>query len=84
MPNPIGPRDTVILSAVRTPVGKFGGAFREFDALKLGVAAATAALERAGVRGEQVDEVIFGSGGQPIETALELRVLRYERGDVRL
>jgi acetyl-CoA C-acetyltransferase len=80
MPNPIGPRDTVILSAVRTPVGKFGGAFREFDALKLGVAAATAALERAGVRGEQVDEVIFGSGGQPIEFANIARQIGLDAG----
>ena len=80
MTAPGGPRDTVILSAVRTPVGKFGGAFRDFDALKLGAAAALAALERSGVRGDQLDEVIFGSGGQPIEFANIARQIGLEAG----
>ncbi len=61
--------DALILSAARTPVGAFGGAFREFDALSLGVEAARAALERAKIAGDQIDEIIFGSGGQPIEFA---------------
>ena len=59
--------EAVICSAVRTPVGSFGGAFREFSALDLGVAATHSALERAGLDPGSLDEVIFGSGGQPIE-----------------
>ena len=58
-----------IVSAVRTPMGKFGGSLKDFSAADLGVIAARAALERAGVEAGQVDEVIFGcarqAGGGP-------------------
>ena len=76
----IADRDAVILSAVRTPVGSFGGAFRDFDALRLGVEASRAALERAKVAGDKVDEVIFGSGGQPIEFACIARQIGLKLG----
>lgn len=52
---------TVILSAVRTPVGSFGGALASVSAPKLGATAIKAALERAGVAPEQVSEVIMGN-----------------------
>ncbi|MFA8438323.1 acetyl-CoA C-acetyltransferase [Pueribacillus sp. YX66] len=58
---------SVIIDGARTPFGKFGGALSSFSAAKLGGFAIKAALERAQVGGEQVDEVIFGSvlqGGQ--------------------
>jgi acetyl-CoA C-acetyltransferase len=54
----------VILSAVRTPVGKFGGAFVGTSAVDLGVVASRAALDRAGLAPDQVDEVIFGHARQ--------------------
>ena len=58
-----------IVSAMRTPMGKFGGSLKDFAAADLGVIAARAALERAGVEAGQVDEVIFGcarqAGGGP-------------------
>jgi acetyl-CoA C-acetyltransferase len=54
----------VILSAVRTPVGKFGGAFRDTSAVALGVVASQEALRRAGISPAQVDEVIFGQARQ--------------------
>ena len=73
-------RDTVILSAARTPVGNFGGAFREYDALQLGATAAKAAIDRAGIGVEHIDEVIFGSGGQPIEFANIARQISLEVG----
>ena len=47
-----------ILSAVRTPIGKFGGTMASLTAADMGVVAAKAAIERAGVRPEQVEEVI--------------------------
>lgn len=72
--------EAVICSAVRTPVGNFGGAFREFSALDLGVAAAQAALERAGLDPGSLDEVIFGSGGQPIEFANVARQIALTAG----
>jgi acetyl-CoA C-acetyltransferase len=53
-----------ILSAVRTPIGKYGGSLRDFSAPDLGVMAAQGALERAGVAAQAVDEVIFGHARQ--------------------
>jgi acetyl-CoA C-acetyltransferase len=52
--------DIVIVSAARTPVGAFNGAFANLPAHELGKAAIQAALERAGVEGGRVSEVIMG------------------------
>jgi len=52
--------DAVIVSAVRTPVGTFGGQFKEVPATELGARAIEAALERAGISPEEVDEVVLG------------------------
>jgi acetyl-CoA C-acetyltransferase len=52
--------DVVIVSAARTPVGSFLGALSSLPASKLGEVAIRAALERAGVKPEEVDEVILG------------------------
>ncbi|MFO1168912.1 MAG: acetyl-CoA C-acetyltransferase [Rhodoblastus sp.] len=62
-------KDIVIVSAARTPVGSFNGAFGSMQAQELGAIAIKAALERAKVSPEDVDEVIFGQilaggGGQ--------------------
>ena len=51
---------TVILSAVRTPVGKLGGGLASMDATDLGGIAIEAALERAEVEPEQVEQVVMG------------------------
>ncbi|HKF15749.1 MAG TPA: acetyl-CoA C-acetyltransferase [Candidatus Dormibacteraeota bacterium] len=51
---------SVIVAGARTPIGKFGGAFRDLPAVGLGAAAIRAALERAGVEGTDVDYVIMG------------------------
>jgi acetyl-CoA C-acetyltransferase len=53
-----------ILSAVRTPIGKFGGALASCTAADMGVVAAKAAMERAAVRPEQIEETIFGNARQ--------------------
>ena len=53
-----------ILSAVRTPIGKFGGSLASLTAADLGVVAAKAAMERAGVNPQQVEETIFGNARQ--------------------
>jgi acetyl-CoA C-acetyltransferase len=53
-------KDVVIVSAARTPVGSFGGAFASVAAHRLGAAALKGALERAGVAGGEVSEVILG------------------------
>jgi acetyl-CoA C-acetyltransferase len=52
--------DIVIVSAARTPVGAFNGAFGSLPAHELGKVAIKAALDRAGVEGGQVSEVILG------------------------
>ena len=52
--------DIVIASAARTPVGSFNGAFASLSAHALGTIAIKAALERAGIEGGDVDEVILG------------------------
>src|SRR5690348_3491896 len=56
--------DVFIVSAVRTPIGKFGGSLASLTAADMGVIAAQAALERAGVQAEQVQETIFGNARQ--------------------
>jgi len=52
--------DIVIVSATRTPVGAFNGAFANLPAHELGKSAIKAAMERAGISGDRVNEVILG------------------------
>ena len=56
--------DVYILSAVRTPIGKFGGSLASMTAADMGVVAAKAAIERAGIQPTQVEETIFGNARQ--------------------
>jgi acetyl-CoA C-acetyltransferase len=49
-----------IVSAVRTPIGSFGGSLKDISATKLGATAIQAAVERAGINGTDVDEVLMG------------------------
>jgi acetyl-CoA C-acetyltransferase len=54
-------KDIAIVSAVRTPIGNFGGSLKGFLAAKLGTFAAREAIQRAGLTPEQIDEGIFGN-----------------------
>lgn len=54
-------REVVIVSAVRTPIGSFGGSLAEVSATQLGATAVKAAVERAGVDPKAVTEVFMGS-----------------------
>jgi len=56
--------DVYILSAVRTPIGKFGGSLASQSAADMGVVAAKAAIERAGAQPQQIEEAIFGNARQ--------------------
>jgi acetyl-CoA C-acetyltransferase len=56
--------DVVIVSAARTPIGRYGGAFRNVHPAELGAVATRAALERTGVAADRVDEVLIGHGRQ--------------------
>jgi len=57
-------RDVVILGSSRTPIGRYGGAFRDVHPAELGAVAVRAAVERAGVAPADVDEVLIGHGRQ--------------------
>jgi acetyl-CoA C-acetyltransferase len=60
MPRP----DVVIVGAARTPIGRYGGSFRNVHPADLGAAAAKAAMGRAGVSPGLIDEVLIGHGRQ--------------------
>ncbi len=53
-------REVYVVSAVRTPIGRFGGALKDFSPIDLGAQAMKAALERAGLPGAALDLYIFG------------------------
>src|SRR3954468_15514441 len=57
-------RDLVILSAARTPIGRYGGSFKDLHPAELGAVAARAAIARAGIAAADVDEVVIGHGRQ--------------------
>jgi acetyl-CoA C-acetyltransferase len=53
-------REVYIISAVRTPIGSFGGALKDVPATRLGAAAIKGAVEKAGINPNDVDEVLMG------------------------
>ncbi|GGH62704.1 acetyl-CoA C-acetyltransferase [Filimonas zeae] len=53
-------RTVYVVAAVRTPMGSFGGALKDFSATQLGAVAIKAAVEKAGLKPEQVEEVLMG------------------------
>jgi acetyl-CoA C-acetyltransferase len=57
-------REVVILGAARTPIGRFGGKLKDIHPAELGAVATRAAIERAGVPADEIDEVIMGHGRQ--------------------
>lgn len=70
-------RDVVIVAAVRTPIGAFGGALRDFTSVELGTIVVKKAMERIGLSAENVDELIFGNvlqAGQGMNVARQISV----------
>jgi len=67
--------DIVVIGAVRTPMGRFGGTIKDVPSYELGAAAIREAIRRAGIQAEDVSEVIYGScrqagnGPNPSRTA---------------
>ena len=57
-------QNVMVVSAVRTAVGSFGGSLKDFETTKLGEIAIRAAVERAGIAPDCVEEVILGCVGQ--------------------
>jgi acetyl-CoA C-acetyltransferase len=70
----------VILSAVRTPVGKFGGSFKDTSAVFLGEVTSKEAIKRAGILPTQIDEVIFGQARQAGNRPNPARQILYKTG----
>ena len=69
---------SVIVGGARTPIGKFNGGLTKFSGVQLGAFAIEAALERAGISGDQVDHVVMGQvlqAGQGQITARQAAVL---------
>lgn len=64
------PGDIAIVSGVRTPFGRYCGKLKDFTAQELGAVAAKAAMDRAGVKPEEFDHVIFGNAQQTSGDAL--------------
>ncbi|NII82329.1 MULTISPECIES: acetyl-CoA C-acyltransferase [unclassified Pedobacter] len=54
-------KEVVIVSAVRTPIGSFGGSLAQFSATQLGGFAIKAAIEKAGLKPEQIQEIYMGN-----------------------
>jgi acetyl-CoA C-acetyltransferase len=54
-------KEVYIISAVRTPIGSFGGTLKDFSATKLGAVAIKGAIEKAGVKAELVNDVLMGA-----------------------
>ncbi len=70
--------EVVIASAVRTPIGKFGGSLSSLSSVDLGTITAKAAIERAGLNAHDVDQAIFGNvlqagSGQNVARQIALR-----------
>lgn len=70
----------VIVSAVRTPIGKFGGTLKDIDSATLGSIVISEALKRAGIEAAQVDEVIMGEVRQSAEASNVARIAALRAG----
>ena len=72
--------DAVIVSGARTPVGRFGGAFKDVPSPDLGAAAISEALKRAKVPSNEIDEVVFGNALQATEAGYAARLSALRAG----
>lgn len=70
----------VIVSGARTAIGSFAGSLKDFEATDLGGIAIKHAVERAGLKPEDIDEVVMGCVGQAAENAFMARVSSIKAG----
>lgn len=63
-------KEVFIVSAVRTPIGSFGGALSSVPATKLGAAAIEGAIKKAGIDAKEINEVFMGNVLQANEVRL--------------
>ena len=67
-------QEVVVVSGARTPIGRFGGAFKDVSASELGSLVIRSALEHANIRPDQVDEVVLGNALQTAEAGYAARL----------
>ena len=72
--------NAVIVSGARTPMGRFGGSFKDVAAPDLGATAIKAALERANISPDMVDEVVMGNALQAAEAGYAARLSSLNAG----
>ena len=70
----------LVIDGARTPVGSYGGVFKDVDAYRLGGVAGSAAIDRAGVSGADIGEVVMGCIGQVGPDAYNARRVALEAG----
>ena len=70
----------VVVSAARTPVGRFGGSFKTFSAPDLGAVAIKGALDKAGIEPEDVDDVVMGNALQTADNGYAARLSSLRAG----
>ncbi len=70
----------VVVEAVRTPFGRFGGKLKGFSAVELGALAAKAAMARSGVQPADIDETIFGTAILAASTSVAARQINFKVG----
>lgn len=73
-------RDVVVVSAVRTPIGRLGGSLKDIPAQDLGALVVRAAVDRAGIGPDIVEEVILGQTRQMTEASNVARVCALKAG----
>lgn len=73
-------KEVVIVSAVRTPVGSYGGSLKGITAIDLGALVVKEAVKRAGIEPQVIDEVIVGQVGQIAENGFVARAIGVKAG----
>ncbi len=73
-------KDVVIVSGVRLPVGSFGGSLKSLSAIDMGAMVVKEAVNRAGIKPEDVNEVIVGQVGQIAENGFVARAISLKAG----
>src|SRR4051794_2612494 len=72
--------EVVIVSTVRTAIGKFGGTLKDINSGKLGAIVVEEAVKRAGIAADMVDEVVLGEVRQSSESSNAARVVALRAG----
>ena len=73
-------KDVVIVSGVRLPVGKFGGSLKGISTIDMGAMVVKEAVKRAGIRPEDVDEVVIGEVGEVAQDGFIARAISLSAG----